>query len=458
MKYSVITFGCRVNQADSLGFEEELREAGAVAVSPDAADLVVVNTCSVTATADQGARQTIRRIARDNPGARIVVTGCYATRRPDEVAALPSVAHVVLNDDKPKLISVVRGVRLSFGGPQDRQPDRALRLQNVGEADISTADRFADGNGVCGAAIEPGVAGRTAFTLRVQTGCAEPCSYCIIPTTRGVPRSVRLDDITREVDRISAAGFKEIALTGVHLGSYGRDLEPRASLIELMRHLHAWSASLSPRRASGQAGERTEVRFRISSLEPMDCSREIVDLMATSDRFAPHFHLPLQHASDRLLAAMRRPYTIAQYASLVDDIRTRIPHASIGSDIIIGFPGETDLDMEQLATYLERSPLTHIHVFPYSDRPGTPASTMRGKVPGGLIRERARRIREIGQRLTERFRDTQIGTTHRALTLEDGSLAVTGNYLKVRIPPGRARNEWVSLRLTSHHDGELLGG
>ncbi len=459
MKYSVITFGCRVNQADSLGFEEELRAAGAVAVSPDAADLVVVNTCSVTASADQGARQTIRRIARDNPGARIVVTGCYATRRPDELTALPNVARVVFNDDKPKLISLAgvrsvrlqpdRGPRLSLGGPRDRQPD-------FEDADISTADRFSDGDGACGAAIEPGMAGRTAFTLRVQTGCGEPCSYCIIPTTRGLPRSVRVEEVLREVERVAAAGFKEIALTGVHLGSYGRDLAPPSSLTALLRRLHDWSASRVPRPGSGV--ERSDVLFRISSLEPMDCSREIVELVADAERFAPHFHLPLQHAADRLLTAMRRPYTIAQYASLVDAIRTRMPDASIGSDIIIGFPGETDDDVEQLATYLERSPLTHIHVFPYSDRPGTPASTMRDKVPGGLIRERARRIREIGQRLTERFRDSQIGTTHRALTLEDGSLAVTGNYLKVRIPPGRARNEWVRLRVTSHHDGELLSG
>jgi threonylcarbamoyladenosine tRNA methylthiotransferase MtaB len=438
LKYSVITFGCRVNQADSLGFEEELRAAGAVTASPDTADLVVVNTCSVTASADQGARQTIRRIARDNPRARIVVTGCYATRRPDEVGALPNVARVVLNDDKPQLISVIRSVRSSFSGLRYRHPD-------AGPEDVATADRFADGDGACGAAIEPGVAGRTAFTLRVQTGCAEACSYCIIPTTRGVPRSVPVEEVLREVERVTGAGFKEIALTGVHLGSYGRDLAPPSSLTELLRHLHAWSS-------------RRDVLFRISSLEPMDCSREIVDLVATADRFAAHFHLPLQHAADHLLAAMRRPYTIAQYASLVDDIRTRLPHASIGSDIIIGFPSETDVDVEQLATYLEHSPLTHLHVFPYSDRPGTPAAAMREKVPGGLIRERARRIREIGQRLTERFRDSQIGTTHRALTLEDGTLAVTENYLKVRIPPGRARNEWVRLRVTSHHDGELLSG
>ena len=422
MKYAVVTFGCRVNQADSLGFEQELLASGAVASSPQDADLVVVNTCSVSATADQGARQTIRRLARDNPNARIVVTGCYATRRPDEVAALPNVERVVLNDDKPRLIQLLR------------HPE---------ETAVSSS-----GDGPCGATIEPGVAGRTAFTLRVQTGCAEPCSYCIIPTTRGVPRSVALGEILREVDRVAAAGFKEIALTGVHLGSYGRDLTPASSLIELLRAIDGWNAKALADR----------LLFRISSLEPMDCSREIVDLVASSARFAPHFHLPLQHASNRVLAAMRRPYTIEYYASLVDDIRARIPNASIGSDIIVGFPGETDDDFDQLVAYLERSPLTHIHVFPYSDRPGTPASAMAGKVNGVVVRERGRIVRDIGHRLGQRFHDSQVGTIHRALTLEDGTLAVTGNYLKVRIPPGQVRNQWVRLRMTSQHDGELLRG
>jgi threonylcarbamoyladenosine tRNA methylthiotransferase MtaB len=411
MKYSVITFGCRVNQADSLGFEEELRAAGAVSASPQAADLVIVNTCSVTAAADQGARQTIRRITRDNPGARIVVTGCYATRRPDEVAALPNVLRVVPNDDKPRVMSFVGRV-----GPL--------------------------GDGPCGATIEPGVAGRTAFTLRVQTGCAEPCSYCIIPATRGRPRSVAPDDILGEVERIASSGFKEIVLTGVHLGSYGRDLDTGRSLVDLLETLNGWSRKALAER----------VLFRISSLEPMDCSREIVDLIASSAAFAPHFHLPLQHASNRVLSAMRRPYTIEYYSSLVDHIRACIPNASIGSDIIVGFPGETDDDFERLVSYLERSPLTHIHVFPYSDRPGTAASTMPGKVAGTIVRERGRRLREIGQRLSQRFHDSQVGTTHRALTLEGGSLAVTGNYLKVRIPPGRIRNEWVTVDVTGAGD------
>jgi threonylcarbamoyladenosine tRNA methylthiotransferase MtaB len=243
---------------------------------------------------------------------------------------------------------------------------------------------------------------------------------------------VPIADVLREADRVSAAGFKEIALTGVHLGSYGRDLTRPSSLIDLLRELDARSCA----------------RFRISSLEPMDCSREIVDLVAGSSRFAPHFHLPLQHASGRILRAMRRPYTIAAYASLVTDIRARMPHASIGSDIIVGFPGESDEDFRQLADYLRQSPLTHIHVFPYSDRPGTVASTMPGKVPGAVIRDRGRRIREIGQSLTEGFRQSQLGTIRPALTIDDGALVVTDNYLKVRIPAGLARNEWIRVRIT----------
>jgi threonylcarbamoyladenosine tRNA methylthiotransferase MtaB len=420
MRYSIITFGCRVNQADSLGIEEELRARGATAApSPDRADVVIVNTCSVTSSADQGARQTVRRLARTNPDAQVVVTGCYATRQPDEIHALPNVLRVVANAEKSTLV-----------------PSLAVQLG------LTTSERFGDGDGSCGAAIEPGVAGRTAFTLRVQTGCAQPCAYCIIPVTRGEPRSVPVRAVLAEVDRIAGAGFKEIALTGVHLGSYGRDLHPASSLVELLRALES---------------DGSRVRFRISSLEPMDCSPEVIDLVASRDGLAPHFHLPLQHASDRMLAAMRRPYTLAYYADLVDSIRARIPAASIGSDVIVGFPGETDEDFDELCAYLERSPLTHLHVFPYSDRPGTGASAMSGKVHGAVVRERAARVRASGHRLTVKFRESQRGTIHRALTLEDGSLAVTGNYLKVSIPPGHARNEWVRVRIASVDETGMTG-
>jgi threonylcarbamoyladenosine tRNA methylthiotransferase MtaB len=430
LKYSVITFGCRVNQADSLAFEEEFLVCGGVAAAPEHADLVVVNTCSVTATADQGARQTIRRVARENPAARIVVTGCYATRRPDDVGALPNVVHVVPNDDKPRMMSFIRA-----------------------EDAVTTAERFGTGEGSCGSAIAPGVAGRTAFTLRVQTGCAEACSYCIIPSTRGRPRSLSVDAVLAEIDRVTAAGFKEIALTGVHLGSYGRDLTPSSGLLELLRAVSLKAAATG---GDGSGRLQPDVLFRISSLEPMDCSPEIVDLVSAGKCFAPHFHLPLQHASNRVLAAMRRPYTIEYYAALVDDIRARMPHASIGSDVIVGFPGETDADFEQLSSYLERSPLTHVHVFPYSDRPGTEATALSGKLDGSVVRERGRRVRDIAQRLASRFRESQVGTVRPALTIEDGSSVVTDNYLKLRVRPGRTRNESVAVLVKSHVDGEVL--
>jgi threonylcarbamoyladenosine tRNA methylthiotransferase MtaB len=407
MKYALVTFGCRVNQADSMMIEGKLRSRGAVAASPDAADLVIVNTCSVTAAADQGARQTIRRIVRANPDVKVIVTGCYATRRPDEVAILPNVTRVIRNSDKDALVGLV--------------------ADDVG---LSTADRFSSGDGPCGSPLAPGVAGRTALTLRVQTGCDERCSYCIIPTTRGPAQSRPLNAVVGDIEQAVRAGYKEIAITGVHLGSYGRDLVPPSSLIALLRHL----------------SERTdEVLFRISSLEPMDCTPDIVELVASSPRLAAHFHLPLQHGSDEILGAMRRPYTATQYRALVDRIRARMPHAAIGSDMIVGFPGETVSHFEATRVLLESLPLTHLHVFPYSDRPGTESSTFSARVDGTEIRERGRQLRAIGHRMAHRFRRSQAGTSRRALVVDDGMSAVTDNYLRVPLSEAHRRNEWVEV-------------
>lgn len=419
MKYAIVTFGCRVNQADSLGFEAALLARGAQPVAAERADLVIVNTCSVTASADQGARQAVRRIARTNPSARIVMTGCYATRRQAEVAALPNVIRLIPNHDKERFSELID----SFG--------------------VSTASRYGDGHGSCGAALEPGVAGRTAFTLRVQTGCGQPCAYCIIPVTRGAPRSTPIDAILEDAAAAIDAGFREIAITGVHLGSYGRDLASPRRLFDLLEAL----ADATP----------AHVRLRISSLEPMDCGQDTLDLVQRRPCFAAHFHLPLQHASDAVLAGMKRPYTLPQFSELVDGIRRRMPRAAIGSDVIVGFPGERDCDFHELEAYLGRSPLSHVHVFPYSDRPGTTADGMADKVPGGTIRERARAIRAISAQLTARFRASQLGTVHRALALEDGTLALTDNYLKVRIPPGHRRNDWLSVRVTALAGDTIVG-
>jgi threonylcarbamoyladenosine tRNA methylthiotransferase MtaB len=253
----------------------------------------------------------------------------------------------------------------------------------------STAERFAGADGPCGDPLRPGVGG-------------------------------------------VSAGYKEIAITGVHLGSYGRDAGDGSTLALLLAAL---------------AAVEEDVLFRVSSLEPMDCTPEIVDLVASSSRLAPHFHLPLQHGSDEMLRAMRRPYTAADYRRLITRIRAAMPHASIGSDVIVGFPGETDRHFEDMRSILGEVPLSYLHVFPYSDRPGTDASAMRGKVDGAVVRERGREIRALGQDMTRRFRQSNTGTTRRALTVDDGRSAVTDNYLKVPLAEPQPRNEWIEVRI-----------
>jgi threonylcarbamoyladenosine tRNA methylthiotransferase MtaB len=415
VKYSIVTFGCRVNQADSLAIARDLHAGGAVEAAPQHADLVVVNSCSVTAAADQGVRQTVRRIARDNPGVRIVVTGCYATRRPAEVSDLPNVACVVSNDEKDDLV------------------ERLVSWNEIPlPSDLTTSVRYGGGDGPCGGTLAPGAAGRTALTLRVQTGCDEMCSYCIIPQTRGRGRSRPLEHVIRQIEDAVAAGYREIAIAGVHLGSYGRDLGDATSLSTLVRALAEW---------------RADVLFRISSLEPMDCTPEIVDLVSSSPRLAPHFHLPLQHGADDVLRAMRRPYTAAAYASLVSHIHARLPHASIGSDLIVGFPGESPAHFAETEALLRDLPLTHLHVFPYSDRPGTDAAVLGGRVDGAVVRERGRRVRALGQEMASRFRQSQQGSIRRALTVDDGWSAVTDNYLKITLDRRHSRNEWVQVTI-----------
>jgi len=411
VKYAIVTFGCRVNQADSFTIEEELRRRGNVSATPEDADLVVVNSCSVTASADQGARQTIRRIARSNPDVRVVVTGCYATRRPDEVSQLPNVVRVIANDHKESLVRLLEA-----------------------EGELTTAERFAGADGPCGLALEPGVAGRTALTLRVQTGCDQHCSYCIIPTTRGSGRSRTVADVLQEVSRAVDAGYREIAITGVHLGSYGRDIGDGTDLTRLISVLGRWP---------------DDVLFRISSLEPMDCTPTIIDIAAQSPRLAPHFHLPLQHGSDVVLRAMRRPYRAGDFRGVAANIHARLPNAAIGTDVIVGFPGETDPDFAATVSVLESLPLAYAHVFPYSDRPGTAASALTSKVDGNVIRDRARVVRDIAARKSAEFRRNQVGRAMKALTVDDGASVVTGNYLKVRISNPQPRNSWVTVTIAN---------
>ena len=393
----------------------ELRARGGTRAPADEADLVVVNSCSVTASADQGTRQALRRVERVNPDARVVATGCYASRAADEIEALPGAPLVIPNDQKHTI------------------------ADQVAPVEETTAHRFGDGPGACGASVSPGVVGRVAFMLRVQTGCDQPCSYCVIPSTRGTGRSLDAAHVLRAVTHAADCGFHEVVLhevvlTGVHLGSYGRDGDARGTLLGLLRALDDHPST---------------VTYRISSLEPMDCPPDIIDLVAASGRFAPHFHLPLQHASDTVLRRMRRPYTLDVYRGAVDRIRTLMPDAAIGSDLIAGFPGETDDDAARTRDYVSGSPLTYLHVFPYSPRPGTEASRLSDRVPGPLVRERARVLRDLGATLSRRFREGQVETVRAGLTLEGGRVVLTDNYLKVSVPPGGDGNQRVRVRITS---------
>jgi threonylcarbamoyladenosine tRNA methylthiotransferase MtaB len=427
MKYAVLTFGCRVNQADSCAFEDELQAQGATPGAVESADVVVVNTCTVTAAADQSARRAIRRIARLNPRAAIVATGCAATRTPAATSALASHVRLVPNDRKADLGRIIEELGHRVRG--DASP--AVPGEPLGE--VGTTNRRPTASRAA-LFVRPGSRGRTAYPLRVQTGCDEHCSYCIVPSTRGRSISDPASTVLAAIERAADAGFAEIWLTGVHLGSYGRDLNPPASLTDL---------------AMAIARLERDVHIRLGSIEPMDVPDGLLDVVANATRFRPHLHVPLQHASSRLLEAMKRPYTLAHYRQLVDHVHARMPDASLGTDVIVGFPGETDGEVDELVAYLERSALSYVHVFPYSDRPGTEASRMAGQIDAGAIRDRARRVRDVADRLRQRFAESQVGRVREALTIEDGSRARTDNNLDVAIPTGRLRNCRVRVVITS---------
>jgi len=395
VSFAIVTFGCRVNQADSRALEARLRGRWGDPIAPESADLVIVNTCAVTADAERSARQLIRHVARANPRVRIVATGCYATRDQNALAEMPDVTEVWPNTQKDRLLE-----------------------------DDDVAARIPD----------PGTGARTVLFVRVQTGCAERCAYCGIPGTRGRPRSLAPDTVVSAVSEAAGRGYREVVLTGVHLGAYGRDLRPASSLLELVRSLEAAANPL---------------RLRLSSIEPMDCSQALIEGIAESRQFVPHLHLPLQHGSDAVLTRMRRQYSAESWLGQVREIRRRMPDASIGTDLIVGFPGESPTEFEATLDLVKRAELSYLHPFRYSDRPGTDASSMPDKVPAAVVRRRLTALREVGDQLRRRFASTQVGQVRDAITLRDPTVVLTDNFLKVRIPAGPAPNEQVAVRVTS---------
>ena len=429
--FFIQNFGCRATQANASTIRHSLHSRGYSAAESDAsANIVVLNTCTVTAAADAEARESIRRIHRQNPAARIVATGCYAQRAPEELAALPGVAWVVGNSHQHAIASLAAAsadfVPLSavFAGAP---ASHILREEMSAHPwSIALAHDLAD-------RLEQD---RTRPTLKIQDGCNHRCAYCVIPLVRGRSRSLAPAAVLGEIFRLVQAGAQEIVLSGIDLGNYGCDLTPRISLHELVRKI---------------IDETNLLSLRLSSIEPIDVTQDFVQLVASEPRIAPHFHLPLQSGSDRILRAMHRWYRAAHYARRVELIREALPHAAIGADVIVGFPGETDADHAATMHFISGLPLSYLHVFSFSPRPGTEAATLAGAVPAHTIHERARQLRTLAQKKSQEFHASQQGRKTRVLTLDrqgkDWTGAITGNYLNVRVAGSWPRNRWLDVTI-----------
>ncbi len=414
-KFFVQNFGCRATQADGAALESLLAASGFDAAEERReADLVVLNTCTVTGAADEDVRHAINRAHRENPGARILVTGCYAQRAPAELAALPGVSWVVGNSHKSQIAELV-------SLPEPNAPYHG----NIHVGDIFAQRDFLS------APVEDAAGDRTRPNLKIQDGCNNRCSFCIIPFVRGRSRSAPAGEVVRQV-RALAGRYREIVLSGINLGRWGREPGSQMRLADLLRLLLA----------------ETEVaRLRLSSVEPMDFSDDLLGLMAESPRIADHVHAPLQTGSDRILRRMHRKYRPRHYADRVLKARALMPLAAIGADVMVGFPGETEADFEESRTFIAGLPFTYLHVFTYSERPGTPAAADPEQVPLPVRKERNRVLRELAAGRNLAFRQSMVGKTLSAVTLNQSGTALTGNYLKVELAQPREANQLVDLRI-----------
>ena len=410
-KFFVQNFGCRATQADGAALESLLAAKGLGASGERAAaDLVVLNTCTVTTSADEDVRHTIRRVHRENPAARILVTGCYAQRAPEDLSALPGVEWVVGNSHKTQIAEIVTAA--PYHG-------------NIHVGDIFAQHDFLS------APVEDAASDRTRPNLKIQDGCNNRCSFCIIPFVRGRSRSMPADRVVEEV-RSLARRYREIVLSGINLGRWGREPGSHIRLAGLVRRLL----------------DETEVeRLRLSSVEPMDFSDELLGLVAESPRMARHFHAPLQSGCDRTLRRMHRKYRPRHYADRVTKARALAPDAAIGADVMVGFPGETGADFEENRRFIESLPFTYLHVFTYSERPGTPAAADPNQVPMPVRKERNRILRELAAEKNLRFREQMVGRTLSAVTLHEQRAALTSNYLKVELGCPRDANLLVEVEI-----------
>ncbi len=419
------TLGCKLNFSESSTLARQFAEGGFVRVAPTAeADICVINSCSVTEHADKKCRNLIRRLHRRNPQAIIAVTGCYAQLRPEEIAAIDGVDIVLGNNYKGDLYQ--RVIELTGKGPAQ-----------VCSCDTEHLTRFF-------AAFSTG--DRTRAFLKVQDGCDYKCAYCTIHYARGSSRNLPIADLVGEAHRIAAAGQREIVLTGVNTGDFGRTTGER--FIDLLRAL------------DGVGGID---RYRISSIEPNLLTDEIIDFCAASSKFQHHFHIPIQSGSDRILGLMRRRYTTVRFAERIASVRRAMPDAFIGIDVIVGFPGETEADFRATYDFLAGIAPSYLHIFPFSERPGTPAVDLPDKVSPAVATRRAAELDTLCRQLHADFCARAVGTEAEVLfesTMRGGWMfGFTGNYRRVKVPYDRSRiNRICRVKLLSMDDSHDLIG
>lgn len=422
------TLGCKVNQNETETLSGMFKSRGYEVVDfEDTADVYVINTCTVTHLGDRKSRQMIRKAVKANPRAKIVVTGCYAQTSPGEVTRIPGVNLVVGTSERGRIVDLV-----------EELGDRASPLALV--KDLKEEKVFED------IPLEKIIQRARAY-LKVQEGCEQFCSYCIIPYARGPVRSRSIGNTLQEAQKLIKAGFKEIILTGIHLGAYGKDLGEGVELADLL-------AQLLPL-ARG-------VRWRLSSLEPTEVTDKILKLLVEYENFCPHLHLPLQSAHDEILKAMNRPYTTKEYRDIVAKIRTKVPRISITTDIMVGFPGESEEQFNQGYEFIKEMAFSDIHVFKYSPRRGTPAAEFPGQVPPPVKEERSKKLIVLAEELAENYGRKFLGNTLDVLVeteLRHGYWeGHAANYLKVEFPAwGVSRGQILPVQIKEIKGKKCLG-
>ncbi|MFQ5465977.1 MAG: tRNA (N(6)-L-threonylcarbamoyladenosine(37)-C(2))-methylthiotransferase MtaB [Thermodesulfobacteriota bacterium] len=427
MKVSVTTLGCRSNQYDSAALEDSLREARMELTDfPGPADAVVINTCTVTSRTDSQSRQLIRRARKQNPDAVVVVTGCYAQVSPEDVAGIEGVDYVIGNPDKGSVVECLKKGR-NPGATETRVSDYRAG------APLTLRARSASG--------------RARANLKIQDGCDRACSYCIIPRARGRSKSLAMDEVEREIAGLAQAGYREIILTGIHLGAWGADLDPRHSIADVLKHV--------ARKAQGW-------RVRLSSIDADEVTGELIDVMKTAPQVCSHLHLPLQSGDDSVIRGMNRPYTATLFADKVTRIAREVKDVAIGVDVIAGFPGEGDREFENTFRLLSDLPVAYMHVFPFSPRRGTPASEMPERAEPAVVRQRCARLRELGREKREAFYRRFVGRTMEVLAETRGdrnglARGRTSNYIPVLFEANTPPGGFTAVRLTGY-DGSTMYG